>query len=99
MAGELVRSFKQIPIGADIIITQHHGMTSGKGFAMQFRDNISPLSKVLMISEEVASHLFTLIQKGQLFKDHKEAIINEIREKFRTHTYQKMINTLDSLET
>lgn len=99
MAGELVRSFKQIPIGADIIITQHHGMTSGKGFAMQFRDNISPLSKVLMISEEVASHLFTLIQKGQLFKDHKEAIINEIREKFRTHTYQKMINTLDSLDT
>lgn len=98
MAGELVRSFKQIPIGADTIITQHHGMTSGKGFAMQFRDDISPISKILMISEEMASHLFSLKQSGKLFKDHKESIIQEVKEKFRTHTYQKMINTLNSLE-
>ena len=67
MAGELVRSFKQIPIGSDMIITQHHGVNSGKGFAMQFRDDISPLSKVLMVSEEMAHNIFKLKQSGKPF--------------------------------
>lgn len=98
LAGELVRNFKNLPIGADVIITQHHGMTSGKGFAMQFKDDISPISKVLMIAEEVAYYLFNLQKQGKSFKENKSLIIKEVKEKFRTHTYQKMINTLEKLE-
>jgi HD-GYP domain-containing protein (c-di-GMP phosphodiesterase class II) len=98
LAGELVRNFKKIPLGVDIIITQHHGMSSGKGFAMQFRDDISPLSKVVMIAEEMAYHLYKLQKNQQSFKDNKEDIIQELKDKFRMHTYQKIIKTLYSIE-
>jgi HD-GYP domain-containing protein (c-di-GMP phosphodiesterase class II) len=98
MAGELVRSFSRMPIGADMIIMQHHGTTSGKGFAMNFKDDISPLSKIVLIAEEMAYHLYTLKKTGQKFADHKEGIIKELREKFRMHTYKKMVNALESLE-
>lgn len=98
LAGELVKNFKNLPIGADIIIAQHHGMTSGKGFAMRFKDDISPLSKVLMIAEEAACYLYQLQKQGKKLKDNKDPMIKEIKEKFRTHTYHKLINTLEKLD-
>lgn len=98
MAGELVCTFKSIPIGADMLITQHHGATSGKGFALTFKDDISPISKVTLIAEELAYHLFMLRKQGKKFSENKAQVIAEIKDKFKNHTYQKIIKTIETLE-
>lgn len=95
MAGELVRGFSRLPIGADMIITQHHGMSSGVGFAANFKDDISPLSKVVAISEEVADIFFKLSKTNKKLSDYLPDIHSKIKNKFKAHTYQKLIKALE----
>ncbi len=91
MAGDLVKSFPQCPIGADMIITQHHGMTSGQGFAVNFKDDISPLSKIMIIAEEIATGMLVSLANGDKVSVNKDVIAKRLSEKYRNHTYRKVI--------
>lgn len=51
MSAEVVLGYKKAPLGVDLLIKQHHGMTNGVGFAIEYKDDISPLSKVVIIAE------------------------------------------------
>lgn len=99
LAGQLVKTFPRCPMGADMIVTQHHGMTSGKGFAVNYKDDISPLSKIIIIAEDVASEILTRSSKGvekkQLSK--KEEYINKLRERYKNHTYKKIIDAFEKV--
>ncbi len=92
MAGELVKTFPRCPIGADMIITQHHGMTSGQGFANSFKDDISPLAKIMIVSEDIAVGILEDINAEKKIKIDTVRICNELVNKYRNHTYKKIID-------
>jgi HD-GYP domain-containing protein (c-di-GMP phosphodiesterase class II) len=95
LSAQLVRSFSRMPIGADMIITQHHGMTSGIGIAAQYKDDISPLSKVIIIAEEAASYLFHLAEKSIPVSDHMQEIAKKMKVKFTNKSYWKLIEAFE----
>lgn len=92
MAGQLIKSFPRCPLGADMIITQHHGMTSGQGFAVSFKDDISPLAKIMIIAEDICSGLLTSERDTGKLKINKKFIHKRLSEKYRSHTYRKVID-------
>lgn len=99
LAGQLVKTFPRCPMGADMIVTQHHGVTSGMGFAVNFKDDISPLSKIIIIAEDVATDMLTKIKKGDKKKlADKEIYADRLREKYRNHTYKKIIQAFEEIQ-
>jgi HD-GYP domain-containing protein (c-di-GMP phosphodiesterase class II) len=99
MAGQLVKTFPKCPMGADMIITQHHGMTSGKGFAANYKDDISPLSKIMIISESIASFILTKLEEGDKTAiTDKEGILRVLLGRYRSHTYKKIIEAFAEID-
>lgn len=99
LAGQLVKTFPKCPVGSDMIITQHHGMTSGKGFATNFKDDISPLSKIMIISENISSYVLTKLEEGdkEAITD-KEAILKVLHGRYRSHIYRKIIEAFAEVD-
>jgi HD-GYP domain-containing protein (c-di-GMP phosphodiesterase class II) len=100
LAGEMIKNFPHCPMGADMIITQHHGMTSGQGFAVNYKDDISPLSKIIIIAEDIATGILVRLDEEKADKKsavNKEVIKNRLLERYRNHTYRKIIDTLDNI--
>ena len=98
LAGQLVKTFPRCPMGADMIITQHHGVTNGKGFAVQYKDDISPLSKIIIVAEDVASEILTRLKNGERKGlSDKETYLEALREKYKNHTYKKIISAFESV--
>lgn len=95
MAGELIKTFPRVPMGADAIVTQHHGVTSGNGFTLDFRDDVSPLAKVIIVSEAFVDELMQSRERGEALDRTK--ILASLRGKFPRHTYKKIIDTLENL--
>lgn len=96
MAGELVKTFPRAPMGADAIVTQHHGITSGSGFTLDFKDDVSPLAKVIIVAEAFVDEIIRAKEEGQA-PDRTE-ILAILRSKFTRHTYKKIIDTLENLQ-
>ena len=91
LAGQMIKTFPKCPMGADQILIQHHGMTSGQGFAINFKDDISPLAKIMIISEEISVRIISSINKGDALEIDKDKIAEKLLEKYRNHTYRKII--------
>ena len=97
MSAELVTGLKKCPIGADLLIKQHHGIGNGIGFAAEFRDDISPLSKIIIVSESFVEELMNKKNAGENEIKVGE-IIKDLKEKFPKHSYKKIVDTLNSLK-
>ncbi len=95
LASDMVKNFPRCPMGADAIISQHHGTSNGMGFALEYKDDISPLAKVLIVSEAFVDELMKSKDLGQ--KINLEAIIESLRAKFTKHTYKKIILALENI--
>ncbi len=92
LASNFIRGYPKAPMGADTLLAQHHGSTSGKGFPGIFGDDISPLAKVILISHDIAKHVFENVsdgQKSQAFD--KKLIVSKLKERYQRHTYKKII--------
>lgn len=96
MASEMIRTFPRMPMGADAILQQHHGMNGGVGFALEFKDDISPLAKVIIVAEEFVNIALKAKDEGKSLKT--KDVIDQLRAKFTRHTYKKIIETLDTLQ-
>ncbi len=97
-AGEAIRAFPRCPMGADVIIKQHHGMTGGAGFAVKYKDDISPLAKVVIVAEAFVEDILRCRDDGRAFNDEVKAeVISKLSERFNRHTYSKIIEPLESL--
>lgn len=94
LASEIVKNFPKCPMGADALILQHHGMSNGMGFAMDFKDDVSPLAKVIIIAEDFVANL--LKQKEETSSVDIPDIISSLNEKYTRHTYKKIISTLEN---
>lgn len=96
-AAELVAGLKKSPIGSDQLIRQHHGMNTGIGFAQEYKEDISPLAKIIIISESFVEMFIQ--QKGQNPNQPIDIIeiIQRLNEKFKLNSYKKIIETLVTL--
>ncbi|MFG1483391.1 hypothetical protein ABMA79_10095 [Halobacteriovorax sp. HFRX-2_2] len=95
-AADAIRRYPACPLGADVIIMQHHGTSNGLGFATSFKDDISPLAKVLIIAEAFTEEIYQRIEDRQ--KINVEDVITKLRERFTKHTYKKIIETLATIK-
>lgn len=95
LASEMVKNFPRCPMGADAIISQHHGTSNGMGFALEYKDDISPLAKVLIVSEAFVDEILNARDASQ--KINVEEIIEGLRAKFTKHTYKKIISALENI--
>ena len=95
LAAELVVSYKRCPMGADILIKHHHGMKKGSGFATKYPEDLSPLSKVLLVAEAFVEHFIESGDKKQ--RPEMKMIIPKMIEEFGTPSYIKIIQTLVNL--
>lgn len=97
MAAELVITYKRAPMGVDLLIKQHHGITNGVGFANDFKDDISPLSKIIIISEAFIEEYMKGKDSDSNYHADVAIILPILYNKFRKSTYRKIIETLESL--
>lgn len=92
IAAELIQKYPHAPMGADQIIRQHHGITHGIGFSETYGGNLSPMTIVFIIAEEVTDQI---IRAG---KDlNFEGLINRMREKYPTQRFQKIIDIMEQI--
>lgn len=99
LAANFIKSYPRAPMGADTLLAQHHGSTSGKGFPGIFGDDISPLAKVILISHDAAKHIFENLLKNDKEKAFdKNLIVKNLKEKFTRNTYKKIIDVLAEVE-
>ena len=96
LAAEVIVTYKRAPIGADLLIKQHHGITNGIGFAMDFKDDISPLSKIVLVSEAFIEEFMKMRDEKPDYVLDTKTIISTLNEKFKKTTYKKIIETLEN---
>lgn len=92
LAAELVVSYKRCPLGADVLIKQHHGMKKGKGFVKIYMEDLSPLSKIILIAEMFVEEFLTAHEANQPVD--LKIVIPKLISQFKTPSYTKMVQTL-----
>ncbi len=95
LSAEVIITFKRSPIGADLLIKQHHGNINGIGFAVEYKDDVSPISKTILISESFIEEYFKLMEEFPGTPVDIKKIIGNLHEKFKRPTYRKIIETLN----
>lgn len=97
LAAELIMTYRRAPMGADLLIKQHHGMTNGVGFALEFKDDISPLSKIVLISEAFIEEYHKGRESDPNSPIDLKKVLQNLNEKFKKSTYRKIIETLETI--
>ncbi len=95
LAAELVVTYKRCPMGSDILIKQHHGSKKGTGFVFKYPEDLSPISKILVVAEAFVEE-FMLAQKNEKKIEMRE-IIPKLIEEFGSQSYIKIVQTLVNL--
>lgn len=96
MAAEIVVTYRRAPIGADLLIKQHHGITNGIGFANEFKDDISPLSKIVLVAEAFIDEFMKARDQDPNYQLDTKKILVILNDKFKRTTYKKIIETLEN---
>lgn len=95
-AAKIVSEFKsRIPMGVDTIIKQHHGSRSGIGFSAS-PQSISPLALIFVVADEWVTAIMWA-QKNDI-KITKNQILNIVKNKYKTLSYEKIIRAMEKLE-
>lgn len=92
LSAELITKYPKTPMGVEQIIKEHHGEKNGIGFAEHFTANLSPLTIVFVLAEDIVS---SMIDDGENFNLANKII--QMREKYSTQRFQKIIDHLETL--
>lgn len=93
LSAEIVRKYPSAPMGADIIVRQHHGVNHGVGFSETYGGNLSPMTIVFILAEDFTDGL---LRSGAENMDVVGKIA-QMRERYPTQRFQKIIDLLDSI--
>ncbi|WP_127715845.1 hypothetical protein [Halobacteriovorax sp. HLS] len=96
-AASLIQSFPRTPGGVDLLIKQHHGTTSGVGFAQNFTTNISPMAIAFIVVEKYAYHILEMKSDDLLSSDKKMEIFNKLYAEFSLPSYRKIVESLEKI--
>lgn len=91
----VAKYYTSIPLGADIIIKQHHGSRDGIGFK-GISQNISPLAIVFLVAEEWA--IWSLRNNATGSPKERETVMNIVKNKFSNLGFTKVIQALEKLD-
>jgi response regulator RpfG family c-di-GMP phosphodiesterase len=94
LGGEAVAALKKCPIGSDQLIKQHHGMSTGIGFATEYKDDISPMAKVIIIAEAFVEEFIIFRESHGNSSIDMVEFIQKLNDKFKKNSYKKIIETL-----
>lgn len=95
LSANMIRNLRRIPHGVDMIICQHHGAKNGIGLENGYPDDISTLSKVLMVSEAFTKEFNKrLIDK----KFNLSETLTHLKEQFKKNSYKNLIDSLQDLK-
>jgi len=78
LTAEIIQKYPKAPMGADIILKQHHGSKTGVGFPEPIQNNLSPLAIVFVIAEKFTNYV--LKESNDISKVDKEEIVSKLRE-------------------
>jgi HD-GYP domain-containing protein (c-di-GMP phosphodiesterase class II) len=92
IGASIISQYPNAPLGVEQIIKQHHGASNGLGFSEYYSQNISPLAIVFILSEDFVD---SLIQADKDF--NPKAKIVQMRKRYTTQRFQKIINALESI--
>jgi response regulator RpfG family c-di-GMP phosphodiesterase/CheY-like chemotaxis protein len=92
LAAELVVGYKRCPMGADVLIKQHHGMKKGKGFVKFYMEDLSPLSKILLIAEMFVEEFMK--SHDQKIPFSAKLVIPKMISEFKSPSYTKIVQSL-----
>lgn len=90
-ASETVSRHKDIETEIAVIIRQHHGSFSGIGFPLEKSGQLLPLSKVLIVSQELAFAILTQTEVPAL------EILRDQLKKIQSESLSELVNTLEKV--
>jgi hypothetical protein len=92
LAAEMIQKYPHAPMGTDVIIRQHHGIAHGIGFSTTYGGNLSPMTIVFILAEDLTDRI---IRSGHNLDYGK--VIEQMREKFPTQRFQKIIDIMEKI--
>lgn len=95
LAANLVKDFPRLPLGAEIIIKQHHGSRTGVGLS-ENSSGVSPLAIVFVVAEEWVQCVLDIHDGGR--KASKDEVMKYLRGRFKKKSYLKIVETLSLLD-
>ncbi len=97
MAANLIQSYPKTPSGVDILIKQHHGTTTGVGFAGSYSAGISPMAIAFIVIEKYAYHI--LEHSSEELEDivTRKGIFHRLYEEFKLPSYKRIVDILNKL--
>jgi HD-GYP domain-containing protein (c-di-GMP phosphodiesterase class II) len=93
LASEMVAGYKRCPMGADVLIKQHHGMKKGKGFCKIYTEDLSPISKIILIAEMYVEE-FMKFKEDETVPFAPRLVIPRLMSEFKTSSYVKIVQSL-----
>lgn len=96
-AASLIQSFPKTPGGVDVMIKQHHGTTSGVGFAPHYSSGITPMVIAFIVLEKYAFQILKYDTKDLKNDIIKETIFEAMYEEFNLPSYKKVVKLLQKL--
>lgn len=95
-AAKIVDKYKRnIPLGVDTIIKQHHGSRDGVGFNA-FPQSISPLAIIFLVADEWVTAILRAQQKNLTIT--KGDLMNIVKNKYKTLSFEKVIEAFKKIK-
>lgn len=95
-AAKIVDKFKRnIPLGVDTIIKQHHGSRDGVGFNA-FPQSISPLAIIFLVADEWVAAILRAQQKNLTIT--KKELMNIVKNKYKALSFEKVIEAFEKIK-
>lgn len=92
LSAQLIMKYPKAPMASDVIIKQHHGILHGVGFSETYSANLSPMAIVFILAEDYTEDLIELAEKF-----NHSAKIAQMRERYATQRFKKIIDLLEEL--
>ncbi len=93
LAAEVVVGYKRCPMGADVLIKQHHGMKKGTGFVKNYMEDLSPISKILLVAEMFVEE-FMKANENKTTPFTPKIAIPRLSAEFKSQSYLKIVESL-----
>lgn len=90
-ASELLKEYPKLPIGADVIILQHHCQLNGIGFPTALSNRVTPLAIVFRVVEDFVEILLSV--KREYFV--KNNVIKTLRQVYNKGQYRKVVDAIE----
>ena len=95
LSADILEKFSNVPFDVGVIIREHHGVKTGKGFAETRSISISPLAMMFIVVEDFATSFLEI--SGTPTNAQLENILNNLAAVYTKVTYAQTVEALRAL--